>query len=68
VWFARSISHKSDTYGALGAALGILLWAYVLGRFLALSATVNASQWYRTHPPRGIATGRKGAAAEDLPS
>jgi uncharacterized BrkB/YihY/UPF0761 family membrane protein len=68
VWFSRSIENKSETYGVLGAALAILLWAYVLGRFLALSATVNAARWYQTHPPRGIATRRRASVAPAAPA
>jgi uncharacterized BrkB/YihY/UPF0761 family membrane protein len=61
VWIARQIESRTDTYGLLSVALALLLWAYVLGRVLALSAVVNASRWYRSHPPRGVATrGRDG--------
>jgi uncharacterized BrkB/YihY/UPF0761 family membrane protein len=66
VWFSRSIEQKSETYGVLGAALAILLWAYVLGRFLALSATVNAARWYQTHPPRGIASHRRSSTSSGV--
>jgi uncharacterized BrkB/YihY/UPF0761 family membrane protein len=55
VWIARQIEGREDTYGLLSIALALLLWAYVLGRVLVMSAVVNASQWYRTHPPRGVA-------------
>ncbi|MFM8304500.1 MAG: YihY/virulence factor BrkB family protein [Actinomycetota bacterium] len=43
VWFTRSIESKSETYGAIGAALAILLWAYFLGRILVSGAMLNAA-------------------------
>jgi uncharacterized BrkB/YihY/UPF0761 family membrane protein len=64
VWISRQIETKTDTYGLLGIALALLLWAYVLGRVLALSAVVNASRWYRSHPPRGVAA--RAHSTEDL--
>jgi uncharacterized BrkB/YihY/UPF0761 family membrane protein len=45
VWIARSLESKSETYGALGAALTILLWAYLLGRLVTAAASVNAVIW-----------------------
>ena len=45
VWIARSLESKSETYGALGAALTILLWAYMLGRLVTASAALNAVLW-----------------------
>jgi uncharacterized BrkB/YihY/UPF0761 family membrane protein len=59
VWIGRQIESRTDTYGLLSLALALLLWAYVLGRVLVLSAVVNASKWYRTHPPRGVASGHR---------
>lgn len=67
VWIARLIENKTDTYGVLGIALALLFWAYVLGRVVALSAVVNASRWFRSHPPRGIAAAGDPAEANDLP-
>jgi uncharacterized BrkB/YihY/UPF0761 family membrane protein len=46
-WIAHQIESKTDTYGAIGAALAILLWAYFLGRLITASAVVNASLWQR---------------------
>jgi uncharacterized BrkB/YihY/UPF0761 family membrane protein len=54
-------------YGLLGTALALLFWAYVLGRVMALAAVVNASRWFRSHPPRGVAAGGRHAEAFDLP-
>jgi uncharacterized BrkB/YihY/UPF0761 family membrane protein len=45
LWFARSLESKSETYGAIGAALAILLWAYLLGRVLVSGAMLNAVLW-----------------------
>jgi uncharacterized BrkB/YihY/UPF0761 family membrane protein len=44
-YFARSIETKSSTYGAIGAALAILLWAYILGRIIVSGAMLNAVVW-----------------------
>ena len=50
-WITHLLSSKSETYGAIGAALAILFWAYVLGRILAASAVLNAGAWQQRHPP-----------------
>lgn len=47
-WVARSIESKSETYGAIGAALTILLWAYLLGRLVTSCAALNATLWRRS--------------------
>ncbi len=44
-WIAREVESKTDTYGAIGAALALLLWSYLLGRLITASAVVNASLW-----------------------
>lgn len=57
LWIARSIESKSETYGAIGAALTLLLWAYMLGRLVVASAALNAHIWHRAHPddaPQGV--------------
>ncbi len=41
------LSHKSATYGAIGTALVLLAWAYLLGRFLTASAALNAALYHR---------------------
>ena len=51
LWLSRSFSSKSETYGALGAALTILFWAYILGRLVTASASISAVMWYTNHPP-----------------
>ena len=42
VWFAPYLESKSATYGAIGAAIAILLWAYLLGRLVTASVALNA--------------------------
>jgi uncharacterized BrkB/YihY/UPF0761 family membrane protein len=54
-WIARSMESKSDTYGAIGMSLALLLWAYVLGRIVTASIAVNASFWYRDEERHGRA-------------
>jgi uncharacterized BrkB/YihY/UPF0761 family membrane protein len=51
-YVSYSMQKKSDLYGAIGAALTLLLWAYVLGRLMTASAVLNASIWARAHPPQ----------------
>jgi len=46
-WIAHEVESKTDTYGAIGAALALLLWSYLLGRLITASAVVNASLWER---------------------
>ena len=48
-WIAHVIESKTDTYGAIGAALGLLLWAYLLGRVMAAGAVLNMALWERRH-------------------
>ena len=47
VYVADSFERKSETYGAIGGSLSILLWAYVVGRILAASPVINAVVWRR---------------------
>jgi uncharacterized BrkB/YihY/UPF0761 family membrane protein len=46
-WIAHEVESKTDTYGAIGAALAILLWSYLLGRLITASLTLNATLWQR---------------------
>ncbi len=46
-WIAREIESKSDLYGAIGTALALLFWAYLLGRIITFGAVVNATLWRR---------------------
>ena len=43
------LESKSETYGAIGAALAILFWAYLLGRVFAAAAVLNAAAWQQRH-------------------
>jgi uncharacterized BrkB/YihY/UPF0761 family membrane protein len=49
VYISHSFERKSETYGAIGGSLSLLLWAYVVGRILAASPVINAVVWRRTH-------------------
>ena len=51
VWFTRYIESKSETYGAIGAALAILLWAYFLGRIVVSGAMLNAALYEQEQKP-----------------
>src|SRR4051794_24064983 len=44
-WVTHLLESKSDRYGAIGVALTILFWAYLLGRIFSASAVLNASAW-----------------------
>jgi uncharacterized BrkB/YihY/UPF0761 family membrane protein len=50
-WITHLLESKTETYGAIGAALAILFWAYLLGRVLAASAVLNAGTWQQRHTP-----------------
>ncbi|MFI5046187.1 MAG: YhjD/YihY/BrkB family envelope integrity protein [Acidimicrobiia bacterium] len=47
LWIAHVLESKTDTYGAIGAALAILLWAYLLGRIITAAAVIDAALWLR---------------------
>jgi uncharacterized BrkB/YihY/UPF0761 family membrane protein len=46
-WFPYAMKSKSDLYGAIGTALALLLWAYLLGRLMAMGAALNFALWGR---------------------
>lgn len=53
VYVGRSVTSKSETYGAVGVALAVLAWAYLAGRLVSASAVLNAALWRRfqeNHP------------------
>jgi len=52
-WIGNVVARKSTTYGAVGIALAVLLWVYILGRIMVGSAGLNAALWQRrqTAPP-----------------
>jgi uncharacterized BrkB/YihY/UPF0761 family membrane protein len=47
LWLPRYLTGKSEVYGTLGVSVAILLWAYILGRLMTLTAVLNASLWAR---------------------
>ena len=49
LYFSPKISSSSKLYGPIGAAIGILLWAYFFGRLAVVSAVLNATTWRRHH-------------------
>lgn len=59
VWFTRSIESKSETYGAIGAALAMLLWAYFLGRIFVSGAMLNAVLWEQDQRERAAKRARR---------
>ena len=62
-WIARQIESKTDTYGAIGFALALLLWAYLLGRLITTAAVVNETLW-----AKNVARRRAREAAHGRPS
>jgi uncharacterized BrkB/YihY/UPF0761 family membrane protein len=58
VWFPHSLESKSEIYGAIGTALALLLWAYLLGRLMTVGAALNVALWRRRKaeppPPPGF--------------
>jgi uncharacterized BrkB/YihY/UPF0761 family membrane protein len=53
VWFPHAMKSKSEIYGSIGLALALLLWAYLLGRLMAVGAALNFALWRRrsARPP-----------------
>ena len=46
-WIGYLVARKTSTYGAVGIAIAVLLWVYILGRIVVGSAGLNAALWYR---------------------
>jgi uncharacterized BrkB/YihY/UPF0761 family membrane protein len=46
-WIGHLVARKTNTYGAVGIALAVLLWVYILGRIVVASAGLNAALVYR---------------------
>jgi uncharacterized BrkB/YihY/UPF0761 family membrane protein len=57
-FIAYEVARKSETYGAIGTSLALLLWAYLLGRLLTSAAVLNASLWARAQRHDGAAAAR----------
>lgn len=45
LWAAGVVSHYNSAYGALGTAVALLLWLYLVGRLIVAAAIVNAAHW-----------------------
>jgi uncharacterized BrkB/YihY/UPF0761 family membrane protein len=52
-WIGNLIARKTNTYGAVGVALAVLLWVYILGRIMVGSAGLNCALYYRRENPIG---------------
>jgi uncharacterized BrkB/YihY/UPF0761 family membrane protein len=50
LWISRKLESASAAYGALGVALVLLLWLYLLGRLIVISAMLNATLAGRQRP------------------
>jgi uncharacterized BrkB/YihY/UPF0761 family membrane protein len=46
-WIGSLVARRSHAYGAVGIALAVLFWVYILGRIVVGSAGVNATLWRR---------------------
>jgi uncharacterized BrkB/YihY/UPF0761 family membrane protein len=67
-WIAGQLEHKTDTYGAIGFALALLLWAYLLGRLITSAAVINETLWARDverRKARAAARSRRSAGVGD---
>jgi uncharacterized BrkB/YihY/UPF0761 family membrane protein len=58
-YFAGRVTRASETYGALGVAVVVLAWLFLIGRLTVAAADLNASLW-----EQGAA--RRAAAASHL--
>ena len=50
LYLAGRFADMSDRYGALGAALGLLSWAYLIGSLVVYGAIINAVLFERSNP------------------
>ena len=69
-WIADQMEHKTDTYGAIGFALALLLWAYLLGRLITSAAVINETLWtrYRTTQRRVAARAARRPVGDAQPA
>jgi uncharacterized BrkB/YihY/UPF0761 family membrane protein len=51
LYLDRHLANQADLYGAIGGAATLLLWTYLLGRLVVLSAVVNATWADRDREP-----------------
>ena len=56
VWLPHHLESKSQQYGTIGISIGLLLWAYLLGRVIMLAAVLNAALWsqFGSESPRPV--------------
>jgi uncharacterized BrkB/YihY/UPF0761 family membrane protein len=67
-WISREIESKTDTYGAIGFALALLLWAYLLGRLITSAAVLNETLWAKDvarREARAAARARRSGPSDD---
>ena len=50
-YLSPKLRNSSELYGGLGAAATVLLWLYLIGRLVVLSAVLNATLWERQPDP-----------------
>jgi uncharacterized membrane protein len=53
-YLSRQVEGRSDTYGALGVAMAVLLWSYLVARLVLVSAVLNATAWRRARGLPGV--------------
>jgi uncharacterized BrkB/YihY/UPF0761 family membrane protein len=61
-WVSHQVAKKSETYGAVGIALTVLAWTYLLGRIIVATAGINATLW-RRYEERALAHRRGSGTA-----
>jgi AbrB family looped-hinge helix DNA binding protein len=54
-YFAGKLSRASEAYGALGIALVVLAWLFLIGRLAVAAADLNASLWEQRETRRAMA-------------
>jgi uncharacterized BrkB/YihY/UPF0761 family membrane protein len=59
-YIGHLVARKTETYGAVGIALAVLFWVYILGRFIVGSAGLDATLWYRRLERRAAPDGGSG--------
>jgi len=62
-YVASQVSGRSQTYGVIGVALSVLAWAYLVGRLVIMSSTLNATLWARTKERLGDAAAQEASHA-----
>jgi uncharacterized BrkB/YihY/UPF0761 family membrane protein len=67
-WIGNLVARKTSTYGAVGIALAVLLWVYILGRIIVGSAGLNAALWHRQENHRVPDDARAGGATGNRPT